>query len=642
MARARLGKTGLAAIVFWVIAVQAIADDEPEIAVEAGATDVFIGESVDYVVEIRNVKNPSPPDLSSARGSFDVVANGDDSRNSTSMTIIGGRVSRQTTLTHFYRYRLTPKRTGKQVIPAPTVTIDGKTLTGRALPLNVIAPAEQDLVIPEMKTDHAKVYPTQPLEVALKVLVRPLPDDPERDPLTPLRHDPPHINVNWVELPAGFSGQDKARWLQNLLAEDGVGFTLNDITMRSGSFLEGPRPAVFGLFQGRERRKGRDAEEVNYFVYELKRRLIPEKAGTYTIGPGVVKGSFVDGNEGGRYTGRRLVAVAPAVTVEVREVPSPRPATFCGGIGSYRVTAAASPNTLRVGDPLTLRLDIERGQGSGSLDLISAPNLEANAKLAADFEIIDKNPTGHTEGATKRFEYALRPKRAGVGVPALNLTIFNPDTELFSEIATEPIALSVTESSQLKPGELVGAVGGGANEAIKAEAHGLFHNVTDPTELFDQRVNVIALAGGAALTWCVVGCLMAFVALHRRRSGDLLWQRKRNARRTANGRIAEARKALAEGQSLGALRAVRSALFGLVADLRNIVAEGLTASEADGALAEAGVPAELRNGLSDLLGAIESAEYGSGVTTETPAMIESAERLIQSLARHLGRNGARV
>ena len=185
-----------------MIAGQALADDEPEVVVEAGATDVFIGESVDYVVEIRNVKNPAPPDLG-LREDFEVVANGDDSRNQTSMTVINGRVSRQTTLSHFYRYKLTPKRTGKLVIPAPTFTIDGKTLSGRTLSLNVIAPEEQDLVIPEMKTDRVKVYPTQPLEVALKVLVRPLPDDADRDPLTPLRRDPPHVNVNWVELPAG-------------------------------------------------------------------------------------------------------------------------------------------------------------------------------------------------------------------------------------------------------------------------------------------------------------------------------------------------------------------------------------------------------------------------------------------------------
>ena len=73
--------------------------------------------------------------------------------------------------------------------------------------------------------------------------------------------------------------------------------------------------------------------------------------------------------------------------------------------------------------------------------------------------------------------------------------------------------------------------------------------MTDPSELSDQRVNVIALAGAAAGIWCGVGCLMAFVAAHRRRSGDLLWQRKRHARRAAERKLAEARKAMAEGQS---------------------------------------------------------------------------------------------
>ena len=293
--------------------------------------------------------------------------------------------------------------------------------------------------------------------MTLRVLVRPLPDDTIRDPLTPLRRSPPHINVNWVDLPAGLSGDDKALWLQKLLAENGIGFTLNDITMRTGSFFDGPRAAVFGLAQGREHREGRDGKDVNYFVYELKRKLIPEKAGTYTLGPAVVKGPFADKVEGSRYIARRLVAIGPAVTVEVREVPLPRPATFCGGIGNYRVSASASPATLRVGDPLTLRLDLERGQGSGSLDSISAPNLEANARVAADFEIIDKNPTGRTEGESKRFEYALRPKRAGVAVPPLLVTVFNPDKEEFSELTTAAIPLTVSEASHLgagRPGQV--------------------------------------------------------------------------------------------------------------------------------------------------------------------------------------------
>ena len=95
----------------------------------------------------------------------------------------------------------------------------------------------------------------------------------------------------------------------------------------------------------------------------------------------------------------------------------------------------------------------------------------------------------------KRFEYALRPKRAGVGIPSLAVTVFNPDTEKFSEIATEPIALDVSAASRLGAGDLVGSLAGSGTPEIKSRAQGIFQNVTDPSELNDERVNVVALAG---------------------------------------------------------------------------------------------------------------------------------------------------
>jgi hypothetical protein len=626
--------TGLAILLF---AAQAVADDEPEIAVEASATEIFSGESVDYVVELRNVKNPTPPDLSALRQDFDVVSQGDESRNQSSTFIINGRVSQQNIFAHVYRFRLTPRRTGRLVIAGPSATIDGKSLSGRDLTLNVVAPEAQDLVVPEIGTDRAKVYPTQPFEVTFRVLVRPLPDDRDRDPLIPIRRRPPHIEANWVDPPAGLSSDEKHRWLEGLLADNGAGFTLNDVTVRSGSFFEGPRAAVFNLFQGRETRKGLNGQPINYFAYQLKRKLTAEKAGTYTLGPAIVKGSFVGGQEGSSYTVRRLVAIAPAVTVEVRDVPIPRPSTYCGGIGTYHLAASASPNALRVGDPLTLTLDIEREPGSGSLDLISAPDLSTNAQLAADFEIIDKNPTGRKEGDAKRFEYALRPKRAGVWVPPLAVTVFDPTAEKFSEIATQPIALTVSAASSLGAGDLVGSLAGTGTSEIKSRAQGIYQNVTDPSELSDQRVNILTLAEVTVGLWCAVGCLIAVVTSHRRKSGDVVWQRRRHARGAAGRKLAEARAALAAGESKVALRAVRSALVGLIADMQNIVAEGLTASEADAALAATSVPADERAAVRRLLEAIESAEYGTGVASETPGMIETAEGLIPSLARHLHR-----
>ena len=613
--------------------------EPPEIAVEASAAEIFIGESVDYVVELRNVKTPTAPDLAALRGDFEVASLGDESHNQSSTFIINGTITQQTSFGHAYRFRLTPKRTGALTIAAPTVTVDGKTISGRALPLSVIAPEAQDLVVPEIKTNRTKVYPTQPFEVTLRVLVRPLPDEADRDPLAPLRRRPPHVEVNWVDPPNGLTGEDKARWLQNQLADNGGGFTLNDVTMRGGafSFFDGPRAAVFNLYRGRESRPGLDGKPVNYFVYELKRTLTAEKAGTYTLGPALVKGSFVNGMEGSGYRGRRLVAVAPAVSIEVRDVPAPRPAGYCGGIGNYHVTASAAPTTLRVGDPLTLTLDIERQAGSGSLGQISAPDLGANAQLAADFEIVDRNPTGRVEGDVKRFEYALRPKRAGVAIPALAVTVFNPDTEMFAEIATRPIALVVSEASRLGAGDLVGALGRSGAPQVQSRAQGIFQNVTDPSELRDQNVNVLALAEATAGAWCAVACLFVVVNSYRRKSTDVSWQRRRFARRTAERKLAEARKDLAEGRSRDALRAVRSALVGLIADMRNIVAEGLTASEADAALAQTSVSTDERAAVLRLLEAIESAEYGSGMGSEAPAMIDAAARLVPSLARHLER-----
>jgi hypothetical protein len=630
---------GLAGVALLVLAAPACgyAAEEPEIAVEASAEEIFLGESVDYVVELRNVKDPSTPDLSALRPDFQVVAAGDESRNQQSTFIINGRITHERSFGHVYRYRLTPRRAGALAIAGPSATVGGKVLTGRALPLKVVAPEEQDLVVPEITLDRSRVFPTQPFEVTLRMLVRPLPDGDDRDPLGPLRRRPPHLEVNWVDPPAGLTGEDKARWLEKLVADDGVGFTLNEFTVRSLSFFDGPPAAVFHLNKGRETRKGRDGRPVNYFVYELGRKLSGEKPGTYSFGPALVKGSFVAGKEGSSYTGRRLVAVAPAATVEVREVPTPRPPSFCGGVGAYQVAASARPTALRVGDPLTLTLEFRRGPDSGSLSMISAPDLAANPRLAADFEVVDRNPTGRSEGDVKRFEYALRPKREGVAIPALDVTVFDPESETFADVATAPIALSVAAASRLGAGDLVGAPGAAGTHEMRSRAQGIFQNVTDPAAVVDERVDVAALTAVAAGSWLAVGCLGAVFSALRRKSGDVAWRRRRSARRTAGRRLAEARRLLAEGRSREGLRALRSALVGLVADLRNVVGEGLTASEADAALAGTAVPADARARFRHVLEAIEAAEYGTGTASETTSMVETAAGLIPTLARHLER-----
>lgn len=624
-------------VVIFGLAGMVQAADDPEIHVATSAEEIFVGESVDFQVEIRNSKNPAPPDMSPVKQDFDVVPKGDQSRNQSSTFIINGRVTQENVFSHIYLFQLTPKKSGSLTIPAVKAMVDGKTLTSDEIELRVIEPEKQDLVIAEIESSHPKVYPTQPFTITLRILVHPLPKDGSRDPLAPLRTRPPHIQMNWVDTPAGLSAEEKTKWLQPLLADDGIGFTLNDLNTRSGSFFDSPRAAAFKFSQRRETRDGLDGDQIRYFVYELSRTFTGEKTGSYTFGPAVVKGLFVSGYDRSEYQGKRLVTIAPAVTVDIREVPSPRPAGYCGAIGEYKVTASASPTNLRVGDPLTLTLELQRGSSSGSLELVSAPDLSAIPQLTDDFDLIDKNPTGRVEGAVKKFSYAMRPKRPNVSIPPLTVSTFDPQSEQFQDVTTAAIPLVVSEAQTLTAGELVGGHSIAPPSAIKSRSQGIFQNVTDVGELTNQHVSPISWAIASLAVWAVAGCLMLIVSLVRRRSSDPAWLRRQQARRTANHRLAEARTLLSQGKSVEALRLVRQSIIGWVADTRNKIAEGLTATDVDQILAQSNVPNEDRSELSRLLSAIESAEYGGSQSEDVGPIVDQVSKLIQRIAPCLER-----
>ena len=625
----------LVVALFYCCAATVLAADQPAILTQIDPEEMYLGDTADYAVELRGFKNPSPPDLSALKEDFDVRANGDESRDQSSIVSINGQVTRRDILSHIYHYRLTPKRSGKLKIAAPTAKADGKLISGPTTTINVLPIEEQDIVIPEIIVSRERVYPTQPFQVTARILIRPLPDADQRDPLEPLKRHAPKLEINWVDLPSGLSGEDKAQWLNSRLTDSGVGFTLNEITLRGGGFFDGPKLAVFDLHRGRETRASVKGEEFNYHVYELPRQITAEKPGRYTLGPATVKGMFAISREGGKYIGRRLLAMAPAVEFEVRDVPEPRPASYCGGIGRYRVQTSANPSSLRVGDPLTLTLEFIRTPGSGSLELISAPDLAANAGFADDFEIVDKHPTGRIDGETKRFVYALRPKRAGIGIPSIEASLFDPETEQFSAVSTKPLALEVSEASRLAAGELVGALSGGGNAEIKTREQGIFQNATDPTDLRDQNVDIVKLAELAIAVWGGAACLSTVVVVRRRKSKDVVGQRRHQARRAAEAKLAEAAKAHSPQE---AVRTVRISIVGLVADFQNAVAEGMTAADVDARLHRSGVSTELRSAVERLLQSIESAEYGSHAGIDAAAAITQARDLIPPLARALERS----
>ena len=615
---------------------QSLCAEPPEVVCSVSENEVYVGESITYQVDIQNAENPAAPDVSALNDRFSVEPIGDQSRNQSSTMIINGRMTQSSSFSHVYQYRLTAKTAGTFRIPVVTASIDGKTHTSNAVPVRILDIPEQDSVVAEIIPSQSKTYPTQGFSIKLRILVKPIDDygiDPMRT-LKQMRQNPPSIQITWLKPPEGVNAiEEVSDWLQPLLSRNNAGFSINEVSGRSGSLFERQKLAVFDLANGREKRKGLADIPIDYFVYELERKFASEKPGIYKFGPAVLKGTFE----------KRTIAIAPAVTVQVLEVPTPRPANFTGGIGNYKISATATPSKMRVGDPMTLSLQFSPGKNSGSLELISAPDLSALPEISEQFDIVDKNPVGRVDNNSKKFAFALRPKRAGVSIPALSLSTFDPASENFVDIVTQPIPITVAEaSSSVASGDLVGSIASDKTTTdIKSRSAGIFHNITDVSQVRDQRLDLYSGLKWVGGLWLCTGIAIASLVAWRRQTSDVERLRRASAWRNAHSRLTAAKGWLSQDKSKESLREIRAAILGLVADTGNQIAEGMTTSDVNAAMKAAGVPNEDQVRMQVLLERIESAEYGASDTADATPLVSEASELLNRVSPYLDRRSAR-
>jgi len=120
-----------------------------------------------------------------------------------------------------------------------------------------------------------------------------------------------------------------------------------------------------------------------------------------------------------------------------------RPASFSGGIGRFTISASAEPHDVFVGDPVTFTAAIS---GEGNFDRLEWVPLDGSASwktydASARFE--KKDDLGIR--GVKTFEQAVMPLRADLeGIPARELSYFDPKARRYVTLRTEPIGLQIS------------------------------------------------------------------------------------------------------------------------------------------------------------------------------------------------------
>jgi hypothetical protein len=313
------------------------------------------------------------------------------------------------------------------------------------------------------------------------------------------------------------------------------------------------------------------------------------------------------------------------VTIAVTDLPSNgKPAGFTGAVGSFNVSSKIGKTSLTTDDVTTLTLTIN---GSGNLKLFDAPKLV----LPTGLDVYDPNIldtiTGRstTISGEKVITYTIAPRKSGnYTIPPLTFSWFDPKSGGYKTSTTPSYTL------QISPGK--GIV------ASAVAGKGSSDDIVDAITL--RASHPLILSTGY---WAMYSLpLLAFVGLivYRRRKDEEETQtdvyRTRRASNVAQKRLATAEVMLQKGASKSFYDELSKAIWLYLSDKLGIPISALGKATAAQAMAQRGVPDDVRRQVEQVLSECELALYAPlGGSQQMQHNFNEATAAINSLERTL-------
>jgi len=165
--------------------------------------------------------------------------------------------------------------------------------------------------------------------------------------------------------------------------------------------------------------------------------------GTHVLGPATVETEIAAPGSGlfprslMRFSESRAVT-SNDLTFLVKPLPAEgRPPSFQGAVGSFELEVDAQPRELRVGDPLSVDIQI---RGTGNFDSLTPPSVPESPGWRT-YPITRVQAQGGEETQSLSFAQVVIPMETHDALPSLELSFFDPESETYQTIRTPPIPL---------------------------------------------------------------------------------------------------------------------------------------------------------------------------------------------------------
>jgi BatD DUF11 like domain len=421
-----MGRAFLIGITAGILAAGFAFADSPSVTAVLSNSEIVVGETVELQIKVIGPGDATPPEEISIDG-LEIHATGQ---------------SRQFEIHNFstnssvtYNYTILPLRAGKFTIPPQTVRAGGSLLRTPELTLNVAdAPGRSSGARPSRGTQSQSVRASDlvfaelivPKKTAYVGEIVPVQIRMGFDPrVRPRLIEPPEITGQ------GFTAQKLQESGQisetiNGRPYDVVTYKTAIAAARAGKFEVGPVKARAQVLVPRARSAPRSRSRSPFDLFDLNDPF----SDPFFSNPFAQMGE------------RREVEIkSEPVALEVKPLPPNAPPSFSGAIGNFTMTTDAKPNSVQVGDPITVTSAIS---GRGNFDRVNAPVIEDELgwhKYPPSSKFKQDDEVGIS--GTKTFETVLSPNEKKQAVPVFAFSYFDPVKEQYVTVRSEPIAISV-------------------------------------------------------------------------------------------------------------------------------------------------------------------------------------------------------
>ena len=361
----------------------------------------------------------------------------------------------------------------------------------------------------------------------------------------------------------------------------------------------------------------------NYFTVDLKQVVLyPQRSGQLTIGKGTydatiristpskARSIFDDFFDSYRDMNKQLVS-QPA-TINVKPLPSGKPASFSGAVGNFTMTASLSNDHVKANEAVTVKVKIS---GNGNLKVLKNPEVI----FPNDFDVydpkVDVDTKTTTSGVTgsKNIEYMAIPRYAGdFEIPAVSFSYFDTKSQSYKNLTSDSFKLHVDKGDNSSA--TASPVTNYSNkESVKYLGQDIRFLKTRGIHFITRRDDVFFGSFLYYLAYIVPAILFViFFIMYRnqiKENSDLAKVRIRKANKMAIKRLKNAGKLMQEKKKEAFYEEILKALWGYLSDKLSIPQADLTKDNVEAELAKYGVDELLTKEFMDILNTCEFARY---------------------------------